>query len=293
VVLLAGCGDGSSQEPERFEQEVRERTAEVRERTAEVRSEARRLRDRARRARARIRARVERILDDLEKSVPRAGPTTRAPSAEGQTERTTIDDFLTTVIKSVDAYWTQTLSASGQPEPNVAYTWVKPGRPVRSACGAVADDRAAFYCPADDTIYVAQVLASQLYQGVAEGFPGQQAGYGRAVGDFGVAYIVAHEYAHNLQQELGFFRTGGRGRSTRPFELQADCMAGLWGNSVYRAGKLQPGDVEEAMDTALAVGDFDYGNEQHHGTPEERRDAWLLGFRRGDPSACARLVTDV
>lgn len=118
-------------------------------------------------------------------------------------------------------------------------------------------------------------------------------GYGWGVGDFGVAYIVAHEYAHNLQQELGFFRTGGRGRSTRPFELQADCMAGLWGNSVYREGKLQPGDVEEAMSTALAVGDFDYGNEQHHGTPEERRDAWLLGFEGGDPADCARFVPAV
>jgi uncharacterized protein len=63
-------------------------------------------------------------------------------------------------------------------------------------------------------------------------------------------------------------------------------MAGLWGNSVYRAGRLKPGDVREAMDTALAVGDFDYGNRNHHGTPAERRDAWVTGFRSGDPADC-------
>jgi predicted metalloprotease len=76
----------------------------------------------------------------------------------------------------------------------------------------------------------------------------------------------------------------------KPFELQADCLAGAWGNSVYEQGLLQPGDVEEAINTALAVGDFDVGNQQHHGRPEERREAWLLGFEGGNPSACDRYV---
>ena len=72
-----------------------------------------------------------------------------------------------------------------------------------------------------------------------------------------------------------------------PLELQADCMAGLWGNSVYKEGLLQPGDVEEAISTAQAAGDFEYGNPQHHGTPSQRRAAWLLGYRSGDPARCA------
>jgi predicted metalloprotease len=71
-----------------------------------------------------------------------------------------------------------------------------------------------------------------------------------------------------------------------PLELQADCMAGLWGNSVYRQGKLEPGDVEEAISTVMAVGDFDLNNPQHHGTPEQRRAAWLAGYETGDPSRC-------
>jgi predicted metalloprotease len=159
---------------------------------------------------------------------------------------------------------------------------------VLSACGP-AGDTAAFYCPADDGIYVSQQFAADLWDGVARGLPGERAGYGRAAGDFGVAYVIAHEYAHNLQHEFGLFtlRPGG---SAKPLELQADCLAGAWGNSVYREGLLQPGDVEEAINTALAVGDFDVRNAQHHGTPDERREAWLLGFEGGDPAACSRYV---
>ena len=56
------------------------------------------------------------------------------------------------------------------------------------------------------------------------------------------------------------------------------------------AGDLQPGDLEEATNAALAVGDFDTGNEQHHGTPEERREAVLAGYESGDPGVCARYV---
>jgi predicted metalloprotease len=67
-------------------------------------------------------------------------------------------------------------------------------------------------------------------------------------------------------------------------------MAGLWGNSVYREGRIQQSDIEEALSTATAAGDFDYGNAQHHGTPDERRAAWLDGFQKGDPAVCARYV---
>ncbi len=276
-VLLSGCG-----ETDRLADDVRARAQEVRK-------EARQLRRRAEKLSERVAERVRKILDDIEKAVPRAGPGTRSPSARGRTEVGTIDAFLTDVLGSVDEYWTRTLTASDLPEPRVSYLWVPPGDRVRSGCGAVADDRAAFYCPADDTIYLAQNLAARLYAGLTDDFPGQRAGYGRAVGDFGVAYIVAHEYAHNLQTELGVFAQTAEG-SSKPFELQADCMAGLWGNSVYRAGKVKPGDIDEAMGTALAVGDFDYGNENHHGTPEERRDAWLTGFESGRPGDCTRFV---
>jgi predicted metalloprotease len=80
------------------------------------------------------------------------------------------------------------------------------------------------------------------------------------------------------------------GATARPFELQADCLAGTWAHSVYEEGLLEPGDLEEATNAALAVGDFDVGNAQHHGTPQERRAALLVGYETGEPARCNAFV---
>ncbi|HYF28004.1 MAG TPA: neutral zinc metallopeptidase [Baekduia sp.] len=300
VVLVAlaaagasGCGSDDVpglSDAQREAERLRDRALEARERVERTRDRLRDIREEARRVGDELAQKVRDALDDLQQAVPRATPATQPPRVQGRSGTTTIDAFLTETLRSVDRYWTQTFAASDLPEPRVRFSWVPPNRVARSACGEPADDQAAFYCPADDTIYVGQVLAAGVYRGVVRGFPGEQAGQGRAAGDFGVAYLVAHEYAHNLQQELGFFSSGRRGGQARPFELQADCMAGLWGSSVYRAGLLQEGDVQEAMDTALAVGDFEVGSQQHHGTPTERRDAWLLGFESGTPADCSAFV---
>src|SRR3954466_9096458 len=248
------------------------------------------LRQRAEQARERLKQRVEKVLTRIQQAVPEATPQTRTPSSRGRTETTQIESFLDEVLTSVDAYWTKTLTAAGRPEPRIARVWGEPGDILRTGCGVAADDSAAFYCPTDDTIYVAVVLASRLWRGIAHDFPGERAGYGHAVGDFGLAYVVAHEYAHNLQQELGYFARRPSGGTVAPLELQADCLAGVWGNAVYRAGQLQPGDIQEAVSTALAVGDFEFGSAGHHGTPEERREAWMLGFDNGRPADCGRYV---
>ncbi len=275
VLALGGLAACGGEDAESIRDDLEARADEVRER--------------ARAARARLTERIRQALEDLEQAVPRATPATQVPESAGRTEQNEIERFLTDVIQSVDRYWTRTLTAAGRDEPRVAYVWVPPGNAVRSACGATAGDDAAFYCPTDDTIYFSQQLAADLWRGIADQFPGERAGYGNAVGDFGVAYVVAHEYAHNVQQELGIF-TLNANVSAEPFELQADCMAGLWGNSVFREGRVQEGDVEEALSTAAAAGDFDELNPGHHGTPEERRQAWLLGYERGDPAVCRRFT---
>lgn len=227
-----------------------------------------------------LRERFQEILAEIERAIPEA----RETSPEVRRREEGMEEFLTTLIGNVDAYWTETLRANELPDPSVFYFWVPSGRQANTACGP-AGDTAAFYCATDDTIYVSQRFASDLYNGVLRGLPGT----GRAAGDFGVAYVLAHEYAHNLQREFGVFDQF-RGATVRPLELQADCLAGAWGNSVYRKGLLKPGDIEEAIGTALAVGDFDTNNAQHHGTPEERRAAWLLGFEGGRPSDCNRFL---
>jgi predicted metalloprotease len=191
--------------------------------------------------------------------------------------------FLDDVLLSVDTYWHETDAAEGRPAPSVNHVWVEPNAKVATACGAQAADDAAFYCPTDDTIYIGQTFASALYDGVAKGLPGQQAGYGAAVGDFAVAYVVAHEYGHNVQQELGLL--GSRTRAL-PTELNADCLAGTWAGWANAQGRLDAGDLDEALNAALAVGDFDYLSPQHHGTPQERRDALETGIKATSPAAC-------
>jgi predicted metalloprotease len=272
ALLLGSCGGEDVREArERAEADLRVRVDD--------------LRDRARQAGDEFTRTVRQVLEDIRKAVPDASlptPQVEQPSA--------ISQYMTTVLKSVDTYWSRTLRESGLREPQVRYAWIPRGRSALTGCQVVADSSAAFYCPVDDTIYIAERFAFDVYNGIGDRFPGEQAGAGNAVGEFGLAYVVAHEYAHNVQFELGFYELQDPRDGVKAFELQADCMAGLWGNAVYREGRYDDRDVEEAISTAQAAGDFDYGNAQHHGTPDERRTAWLAGFQTGDPAQCRRYV---
>ena len=205
-----------------------------------------------------------------------------------------MEQFLTAVTKDVDAYWTKTFADAGLPEPRVGYAWIPAGQTAASACGGEdgsMGDSAAAYCPGDDTIYISQRFATDIYDGALDrALPGSSQGYGRTVGDFAVAYIVAHEYGHQIQAELGLFEQYGDRVPTMAFELQADCYAGTWAKSADQENRLEDGDVQEAIDAALAVGDFQADNPGHHGTPEQRADAWNSGFETGDPASCDRYL---
>jgi predicted metalloprotease len=196
----------------------------------------------------------------------------------------TMDEFLTAVTKDVDAYWTKVFAAQGLPEPRVGYRILKPGETVDSACGQL-DDSTAAYCPGDDTITISERFADGIYDGSLDrALPGSSQGFGGTLGDFAVAYVVAHEYGHQVQDELGVL---DENLPTEDTELQADCYAGNWAKSAYDENRLEDGDIQEALNAALAVGDFDTTNPGHHGTPEQREEAWSRGFESGDPSSCA------
>ena len=201
-----------------------------------------------------------------------------------------MEQFLTSVTQDVDTYWTQQFKDSGLPEPRVTYAWIPAGQTAASACGdedGTLGDSAAAYCSGDDTIYISrEVRDRHLRRRARPGAPRQLAGLREDMGDFAVAYIVAHEYGHQIQDELGLFEKYGEPVPTMAFELQADCYAGTWAKSANEENKLEDGDVQEALDAALAVGDFDGGNPGHHGTPEQRADAWNSGFESGDPASC-------
>jgi predicted metalloprotease len=206
-----------------------------------------------------------------------------------------MEQLLTTVTKDVDGYWTKQFKAAGLPEPRVTYDWIPAGQTAASACGdesGTLGDSAAAYCQQDDTIYISQKFATEIYDGALDqALPGSSQGYGKTIGDFAVAYIVAHEYGHEVQDELGLFQKYGDQLPTMAFELQADCYAGTWAKSAQDANHLDSGDVQEALDAALAVGDFDTEAAGHHGTPEQRQEAWTTGFDAGDPSACDQYLT--
>jgi predicted metalloprotease len=279
AVALAGCGGGGSTDLGDQIDRARDR---IQARVEQAQEDFKERRERYGR-------RIREVLGDLERVVPKAQRTSAVVRSRGSNEPETIDVFLTRVLDNIDGYWTRTFAAADLPAPSVSFSAIPPGASRPTACGNLADDDAAFYCSGDDTIYVAQKFAADLYRGVVHGLPGERAGYGRAAGDFAVAYVLAHEYGHNLQQELGIF-SNVVSSSARPFELQADCFAGTWAHSVFEAGLLEPGDIEEATNAALAVGDFDIGNAEHHGTPQERRDALLVGYESGEPAQCNRFV---
>jgi uncharacterized protein len=209
---------------------------------------------------------------------------------KGSAQPQTMEGFLTGVTTEVDKYWTQEFKDAGLPEPRVSYDWIPAGQTASSVCGdenGQLGDSAAAYCPGDDTIYISQKFATEIFNGqLDQSLPGSSQGYGDASGDFAVAYIVAHEYGHEVQDELGLFDKYADQLPTMAFELQADCYAGTWANYENKQGKLEDGDVDEALNAALAVGDFDSSNPGHHGTPEQREAAWKAGFDQGDPSAC-------
>jgi uncharacterized protein len=213
----------------------------------------------------------------------------------GSAQPQTMDAFLTAVTEDVDTYWTQQFKAAGLAEPRVGYDWIPAGETVSSVCGddnGTLGDSAAAYCPGDDTIYISQKFATDIYDGALnQALPGSSQGFGRAIGDFSVAYIVAHEYGHEIQDELGVFDKYGQQLPTMAFELQADCYAGTWAKSASDAHRLEDGDVQEALDAALAVGDFDTSSPGHHGTPEQREEAWTTGFDAGNPSSCDTYLT--
>lgn len=236
------------------------------------------------------------------------GPSAHMPRSlhEGDTGRNAQDlvaesagdfeAFLATVVEDAAEYWRGQLtswSASYGTEPwqPLYYSIVGNGEAVTSACSdglggyQVAGDPTelgegaspAFFCPDDMTIYLS---SPWLFTNIWSVPPS-----GSAVNDFGVAYAVAHEVAHAVQHDMGITDPPGS-TTVAPTELQADCLAGVWSNAKYYQNVLEPGDIEEAVTTASTVGDYEFTEPGHHGTPEARTAAFMVGYDTGDSGAC-------
>jgi hypothetical protein len=156
-----------------------------------------------------------------------------------------------------------------------------------------------FYCPTDKRIY----LDTEFFNELSQRF--------QAPGDFAMAYVVAHEVGHHVQDLMGTLdkahdlqarESETQGNATQvKIELQADCYAGVWAaNAKDPEGRsvMEPGDFEEGMRAAEAIGDDTLQRQAQgrvvpdsftHGTSAQRMNALQTGFRSGNPEACASL----
>lgn len=164
---------------------------------------------------------------------------------------------------------------------------------TRSGCGAAQSAMGPFYCPQDRRVYLDTAFFEEMRRRLGGG------------GDFAYAYVVAHEVGHHIQNELGILPQVQRAReraseresnalSVRT-ELQADCFAGVWGYHVQQMGRLDPGDIEEAMRTASAIGDdklqkaaqgYIVPDSFTHGSADQRMRWFMTGYRSGNMRVC-------
>lgn len=201
-------------------------------------------------------------------------------------------DFVAAVLADTEDTWQALFRKQGGTyrEPTLV---LFSGR-VNSACGMATSAVGPFYCPGDQKLYLDLSFFQDLKQ--RHGAPG----------DFAQAYVIAHEVGHHVQTLIGVsdqVRQAGRGKSKTEVnalsvkqELQADCFAGLWGHAANTERQLlDPGDLEEALTAATAIGDDRLQRESGrgvvpdsftHGSSAQRVKWFKRGFESGDINSC-------
>jgi len=196
--------------------------------------------------------------------------------------------FVAVVLADSEDVWTKLFSESGKKyqEP----TLVLFSNAVQSACGSASSATGPFYCPGDEKVYIDLTFYDEL-----------QNRFG-APGDFAMAYVVAHEVGHHVQNLLGISAKldQARGRVSEQeynklsvkLELQADFLAGVWAHHAQQMKNiLEEGDIEEALNAANAIGDDRLQQQSQgrvvpdaftHGTSAQRMRWFKKGFDTGD-----------
>jgi uncharacterized protein len=198
--------------------------------------------------------------------------------------------FVSFVFDDAQATWTELFREAGRTYRPAELILFR--QATESGCGFATSDVGPFYCPADEQVYLDLGFFREL-----------QDRFG-AEGDFAQAYVVAHEVAHHVQNLLGISdrvqRLSNQDQSQAnelsiQQELQADCLAGVWGQSTYERGLLEGGDLQEGLNAAAAIGDDRIQRQATgtvnpetwtHGSSQQRRSWFEQGFRSGDADAC-------
>jgi predicted metalloprotease len=193
-------------------------------------------------------------------------------------------------LASLNATWAATFERNNIPFSRPVLDLYRDGRVTTDGCGGATSAAGPFYCPADKGIYIDTSFYDQL---------AQMSGTG---GDFARLYVIAHEYGHHIQNITGLSAQVRAQQQRNPsaanrlqvaMELQADCYAGMWAGK--NRDKIEPGDLEEGLAAASAIGDdtLQRGAGQRinpesftHGTSRQRMAALKLGLESQDDAAC-------
>ena len=217
-----------------------------------------------------------------------SGQTQNVPY-EATQEEEELAEFVSVVLADTEVVWNDIFADLGK-EYNEPKLVLFTGS-VQSACGVAGASTGPFYCPGDKNVYIDLSFYNELKTQF------------KAPGDFAMAYVIAHEVGHHIQNELGIIAQMDeiRGKVSKEeynkynvrLELQADYLAGVWANHVQGQNLLEEGDLEEALTAASAVGDdriqmqsqgYVVPDSFTHGTSEQRKRWFYKGYEAGDLS---------
>jgi predicted metalloprotease len=225
---------------------------------------------------------VQSVTETMAPSAPSESGPVGAPSDQ-------LGRFASVVLADTETTWHALLGSRYEDPRMVLFTGA-----VQSACGTTSSAVGPFYCPNDHRVYLDLAFFEEMAHRLG------------AAGDFAQAYVIAHEVGHHVQNLLGIAEkvhrlrrqvseAEGNALSVR-MELQADCYAGVWGyHAKYERNLIEPGDFEEGLRAAAAIGDdrlqkMSRGHVQPeswtHGSSEQRMTWLKRGLESGDPSVC-------
>lgn len=199
-------------------------------------------------------------------------------------------DFSRAVLASTEDVWTRKFNAGELPNygRGVPVRYTEPtlvifsGAVSTGGCGIATSAVGPFYCPPDQNLYIDPSFYDELGQKL------------HSPGDFAQAYVIAHEVGHHVQNLIGASKIYVPGETKNQIsvrvELQADCFAGVWGNSARADLKITDADLSEATQAAHSIGDDALGYRDTarftHGSSEQRIRWFKRGFESGDPRQC-------
>lgn len=198
--------------------------------------------------------------------------------------------FVSFVLDDAQRTWERLLPSTGVPYRHAKLVLFRDY--TSSACGAAQAATGRFYCPADERVYIDLGFFDELANRMG------------APGEFGQAYVIAHELGHHVQKLLGIESKVQRLRRLNPaesnplsvrLELQADCLAGVWGHSTEQRKIIDQSDISEGLAAVAAVGDdriqkmargYVSPESFTHGTSEQRASWFRRGLDSGDVASC-------